>query len=90
MEDKVREIVLTCVKEESGVSDVDVNTKVLAEDSLFDSMGIINLITLIEQRVSDGLSKTVSLDDEDAFSAEDSPFRTVDTIVDFVLGKLGK
>lgn len=50
-----------------------------------DSIGLINLIVDLEADLSDGPGLSVILADEKAMSRSSSPFRTVATLVDFIL-----
>lgn len=54
-----------------------------------DSMGLVNFIVGVEQRIEEDFQKPVSLTDEKAMSQRNSPFRTVGTLVDYIAELLG-
>jgi D-alanine--poly(phosphoribitol) ligase subunit 2 len=49
-----------------------------------DSLGLVELIVLIEERLFDKTGTTVTLTDERAFSQKNSPFRTVNSLVTYI------
>ena len=49
-----------------------------------DSLGLINLIVAIEQDIEDEFDIPITLADERAMSQQASPFRTVETMVDYI------
>ena len=66
------------------------------ESSLFgsngalDSLGLVNLIVELEQRVEDDFGRVVRLTDERAMSTEHNCFSTVQTLVDYLTTRLGE
>ena len=65
-------------------------TVLFGSDGSLDSLGLVNLITVTEQRVEDAFGKTITLADERALSAEESPFKTVSTLTDYIAAILGE
>jgi len=53
-----------------------------------DSLGIVNLIVAVEQKVEDEFGESISLANENAMSALDSPFKTVHLLVNYIEGLL--
>ncbi len=49
-----------------------------------DSLGLINFMVVAEEKIEDTFDTPVALADENAMSAERSPFRTVNTLIDHV------
>ncbi len=49
-----------------------------------DSMGIVNFIVLVEELLEEDFGVTVNLADEAAMARENNPYRTVNTLVDYV------
>lgn len=49
-----------------------------------DSLGLVNLIVTVEGKVAEDLGAAVTLADERAMSRRNSPFRTVETLVDYI------
>ena len=72
--------------------DLDENEKIAKteETSLFgsgdslDSLALINLITIIEQKIEDETGDYISLADEKAMSLDESPFKTVNTLKNYI------
>jgi acyl carrier protein len=60
------------------------DTTLFGPDGTLDSMGLVNLIVTVEQRIDDVFDVPISVSDERAMSQRNSPFRTVGTLVDYV------
>ena len=60
------------------------DTTIFGSDGKLDSMGLVNLIVTVEQRIEEEFDVPVSLSDERAMSQRNSPFRTVGTLIDYV------
>lgn len=54
-------------------------------NSVLDSMGLVHLITAIEEKLEEKTGKYISIADERAMSLTSSPFRTVRTLADYVM-----
>jgi acyl carrier protein len=59
-------------------------TRLYGRQGLLDSLGLVNVIADVEQRVADGFDKTITLADERAMSQRRSPFASVATLVDYI------
>ena len=59
-------------------------TKLYGERSVLDSMGLVYLITDIEEKISDQFSKNIVLADEKAMSQKTSPFRDVESLTKYI------
>lgn len=57
------------------------------EDSI-DSLSLVRLLVDVESRLMTACSLPISLADEKAMSWHNSPYRTVGTLVDFIVSKL--
>ena len=60
------------------------NTVLFGEDGQLDSLGLINLLITIEQNIADKFDKSITITDERAMSQENSPFRTVGSLTDYI------
>jgi acyl carrier protein len=60
------------------------DTVILGQESMIDSLGLVNLIVSLEQSVNDEMDLEITLADERAMMMESSPFRTVRTLADFI------
>jgi acyl carrier protein len=54
------------------------------KNGMLDSVGLVHLIVATEQRIEEDFGIPMSLADERAMSQEKSPFRTVDTLVNYI------
>ena len=65
------------------------DTTLLGEKSVLDSMGLVNVIIDIELKFLDE-DIEISLTSEEAMSRRNSPFRTVETLADYILEQIGE
>jgi len=63
---------------------VDESTLLIGRNAVLDSLGLVRLIMDVEQRLQVERDITVTLVDERAMSQKHSPFRSVQTLVDYV------
>jgi acyl carrier protein len=59
-------------------------TVLFGRTGAFDSLGLVHFVVSVEEGVSDVFDANISLVTDEAMARERSPFRTVDTIVDFI------
>lgn len=59
-------------------------TPLLGPDTRLESLDLVDLIIGIEQRLQDELKLVVTLVDEKAMSLQRSPFRTLESMTDYV------
>jgi acyl carrier protein len=60
------------------------DTPLYGSESALDSLGLINLIVAVEQRVEQRLRVPITLADDRALSQEVSPFSSVQALVDYI------
>ena len=65
-------------------------TRLFGSGSNLDSFGLVNLLLDVEQQVSGQFGVNVSLMDERAMSEKTSPFRTIQTLVNFIETLIGE
>ena len=61
-----------------------VDTALLGKSSVIDSLALVSLIVATEQKLQEEFGLSVTLVNEDAMSEEDSPFKTIGTLVDHI------
>jgi acyl carrier protein len=61
------------------------DTVLVGNDAVLDSLGVVQLIVEVEQRVEGGHGVSVTLANDKAMSARNSPFRTVGVLADHVI-----
>ncbi|HDY8037197.1 TPA: hypothetical protein ACGUOR_003255 [Vibrio vulnificus] len=59
-------------------------TKLFGANGVLDSVGIVFLITELEEKISDDFDVDVTLADEKAMSQMTSPFRNVETLAKYI------
>ena len=62
------------------------DTRLVGREAVLDSMGLVNLIVDVEQRLEAECGLVVILADERAMSQQSSPFRSVQTLTDYICG----
>lgn len=91
---QIQEIVLDAVAEfnrqmaESERIPVAPETRLLGKESTVDSLGLVGLIVLVEQKIGEAFDVPVTLVNEDAMSRGKSPFRSIQTLIDHVASRL--
>ena len=59
-------------------------TRLLGSQSVLDSMQLVSLIVTIEREVEDAFGDALTLADERALSMEASPFRSIQSLADYI------
>ena len=83
------QIVLNCCRERNEISErqIDValeeSAPLYGVDGVLDSIDLVSLIIAIEQAIEDEIGVVVTLADAKAASRENTPFRTIGTLVDY-------
>jgi acyl carrier protein len=70
-------------------SELSENTALVGRGAVVDSLGLVQIISDVEDMISDRYGRYIDLTDDRALSQQRSPFRTVGTLVDHVLTCLG-
>lgn len=89
--DSLVALILQSIREACQQLDLQQLVELTAETVLFgpggelDSLGLVNLIVLLEEKISDEFGVEIVLTDERAMSEKHSPFRTVQALGDYVL-----
>ena len=53
-------------------------------DGKVDSLGLVNLVLAVEEKIRDTFSTEISLMDEKAMSYKNSPFRSLESMTDYI------
>lgn len=92
--ERIENIIIESLKEYNQILEsLELNnptnkTMLYGEKSVLDSMGLVYLITDIEEKISDQFSKNIVLADEKAMSQKTSPFRDVESLTKYILNLL--
>lgn len=70
--------------EEGEKVEKGIDTVIYADGSSLDSLGLVNLITIIEQKIEEETGDYITIADERALSMESSPFQSVRTLKDYI------
>ena len=57
---------------------------IYGDNSPLDSLALVSLIVAVEQNIEDKFDISITLADERAMSLENSPFRTVGSLADYI------
>jgi D-alanine--poly(phosphoribitol) ligase subunit 2 len=64
--------------------------ELIGKDARLDSLGLVNLIVLVEEKIQQGFGVGITLVDERAMSQSKSPFRTLGSLAEFVQEQLNE
>ena len=59
-------------------------TGIFGDEGILDSMGLVNLVVALEERINDDYNISITLVDERAMSRSKSPFRTVGDLAKYI------
>ena len=59
-------------------------TTLFGSDGKLDSLGLVNLLVIIEQNIEDEFDISITIADEKAMSQKHSPFKTIGTLADYI------
>jgi D-alanine--poly(phosphoribitol) ligase subunit 2 len=62
----------------------------IGNDARLDSLGLVNLIVLVEEKIQQKFGVGITLVDERAMSQSKSPFRTLGSLAEFVQEQLNE
>ncbi len=88
--EKIKKIILKAVEEINSQLPVErqldrsMETTLFGNNGKLDSLGLVNLIVIIEQNVEDEFDRGITIADEKAMSQHHSPFRNISTLVDYI------
>jgi D-alanine--poly(phosphoribitol) ligase subunit 2 len=60
-------------------------SQLFGRGSRLDSLGLVNFIVSVEEKINDKHGFSISLADEKAMSQKNSPFLSVDTLAEYIL-----
>jgi acyl carrier protein len=65
-------------------------TTLIGRNAVLDSLGIVSLIVDLEQQIEERFGATLSLANDRAMSQKNSPFRSVQTLTDYIVSLLAE
>ena len=69
---------------EEEALEISEDTVLLDTDGRIDSLDFVALIVIIETNISNKLDKNINIVNEKAFSGENSPFKNVKSLIEFI------
>ena len=85
MKNRINTLINDSIKEFNLTADDKIESeKIYGDGSSLDSMGLVNLIVLLENNIEDIFGKAISLTSEKALSQKRSPFQNIETLTNFV------
>lgn len=90
IESQVEALILESIREineqlpENARIEPSRETRIFGEVGGFDSLALVNLIVNVEQRIQANFDVKVTLADEKALSQRNSPFRSVDSLANYI------
>lgn len=94
--EQIRNVVFESIDEINSFQATDMklekkeDTVLYGQNTKLDSLGLVNLIVDVEQRMSDKLNVTIDLTDEKALSQNHSPFLSVKSLCDYIINHFNK
>ena len=86
--EEITEIIFASIEEINAEQEINIpknaNSNLFGIESDLDSLGLVNLIISIEEAINDKYDVSITLADEKAMSRKNSPFKNVQTLVDYL------
>jgi acyl carrier protein len=83
------DIIFTCIEEINKQKNIEIeksiDTRLFGAESDLDSLGLVSLVVSVEENINSKYDVSISIADERAMSQKHSPFRSVDTLSDYIL-----
>ena len=92
--DAIQSIITTCyvaILDLRGITrpaEINRETPMFGAGGTIDSMGIVMLVTDVEEAVNVKTGKMISLADDRAMSQRSSPYRTIGALTDYIMAQL--
>lgn len=77
-------MIISELKNFTNETQCDESTSLFGEDGILDSMGLVNLVVNLEERIHEEYNIFVTLADERAMSRTESPFRSIRTLAAYI------
>ena len=88
MQEKITEIIFEALEDINNESNLQLQKTIdqvlFGESGSLDSLALVTLIMMIEEKIEDELDVSIVLADERAMSQKNSPFRTVEALRNYI------
>lgn len=85
---EITEIIYNCIDEINEINELNISkstdTRLFGRESELDSLGFVNLLVSVEERINIVCDAPIVIADEKAMSQKNSPFRTIETLADYL------
>lgn len=94
--ERIESIIINTLEEVKDVIDnqnldaIDANIKLFGKEGVLDSMGLVSLITELEEKIEDEFGISLTLADERAMSQKKSPFLTISSLAKYISNLIEK
>ncbi|HEC1793219.1 TPA: hypothetical protein R1734_001563 [Campylobacter lari] len=94
MQEKIKNMIVMLLKnladelENDNLRNPSVETKIYGIGGNLDSLALVNLVSDLEELLSEEFNKEIILADERTMSAKNSPFKDVESLTDYIVKKL--
>ena len=91
MKEKIKNIILDSLQEfneeadEDKLLEVSESTILLDKQGTLDSLDFVTLVIIIESNIFNQLDKSITIVNEKAFSKKYSPFKDVESLIEFIV-----
>ena len=86
----IENLIITSVKEineqlpQEQQLEQSTKTVLFGKDGKLDSLGLVTLLVIIEQNIEDEFDVSITIADERAMSQKHSPFRTIESLANYI------
>ena len=75
---------------EIEIPKINDETRLIGSNALFDSLGLVGFIVELEEKIEEIYSVEIEIADEKAMSRFKSPFINIDSLSEFLVGKINE
>ena len=84
---KIKEIIIDSLKESEcdySKDSLDNQTPIFGGKGKLDSLGLVTFLVAVEQKIEDEYTTSITIADEKAMSHKHSPFKTINSLADYI------
>ena len=95
MTDKISNIIYSTLNEIGEMNNLEVperlgpETNIIGTGGVLDSLAFVSFLVAVEQAINQQFNKHISLNSEKAFSQKQNPFRSVETLMQYIKDSWG-
>jgi len=94
--ERIESVIINTLEEIKDIFDdqnlhvIDSDIKLFGQEGVLDSMGLVSLITELEEKIENEFGISLTLADERAMSQKKSPFLTITSLAKYILRLIEK